>query len=297
MLGRSESQGPQRDGDDTIVRMIAPVPSGPPISGPPTRLLLLDTSGLEASLALAEAPANGDPHGKDPQIVATDAFPGRQASELLLLRLGRLLERAGWSGDSIRAIAVVTGPGSFTGVRIGLAAAKGLAEAWKAPIVGISRLHLLAGTLRAQAVSAQSNPAQSSPAQAQANPAQSRPVWAALSAGRGELFLRGPSAESPNHSPDHEDLVSVAVAHRRMADATVVVCETSVADLLAGLHVLSVPAPTASDALAIALECFHQGLFDDTSTLEGNYLRRTDLEMLQRVAQHKQQKDEKDQKK
>ncbi len=291
----ARAKPPQRERDGTIVRVIAPPNPAPPNPAPPTpaapnsaaptpglatRLLLLDTSAPDASLALAEA-ARGAP----PRIVASDAFPGRQASELLLLRLAALLQRAGWSSpeadrrgpetsDALHAIAVVTGPGSFTGVRIGLAAAKGLAEAWQVPIIGISRLLLLATTAEAQAVSTQRSP-----------------VWAALSAGRGELFLRKPSADSRNDPPEdtrgQEDLVSVAEARRRLADATVAVCETSVADLLDGLRVLSVSPPTASDALPLALERSHQGRFDDTATIEGNYLRRTDLEMLRRSAEQK----------
>ncbi len=256
--------------------MTAPPSSGPQTSvpltsEPPTRLLLLDTSGPEASLALAEAPsADADPH-----VVATDTFPGRQASELLLVRLGRLLERAGWTSNSISAIAVVTGPGSFTGVRIGLAAAKGLAEACQVPILGISRLHLLAATARAQAFSNQPSPA------------QPEPLFAALSAGRGEIFLRSPLVDSLHHTSPQEELLSVAEAYRRIADATVAVCETPVADLLRDLRVLLLPSPTAADALPLALDRLQRAQIDDPATIEGNYLRRTELEMLRRAAEQK----------
>ena len=256
--------------------MTAPPSSGISSSGSPTRLLLLDTSGPEASLALAETPASGT----DPHIVATDTFPGRQASELLLVRLERLLKRAGWTSHSINAMAVVTGPGSFTGVRIGLAAAKGLAEACQVPILGISRLHLLAATAGAQAVSNQA-------ASNQPNPAQPEPLFAALSAGRGEIFLRSPSTDPLHHTSPQEDLLSLAEAHRRIGHATVAVCELSVADLLRDLRLLLLPSPTAADALPLALDRLRRGQIDDPATIEGNYLRRTDLEMLRRVAEQK----------
>lgn len=65
-------------------------------------------------------------------------------SERLLPALVRILEDGDWSGESIDGIAVATGPGSFTGLRIGVATAKALAYTWQKPLVGITVLEALA---------------------------------------------------------------------------------------------------------------------------------------------------------
>jgi tRNA threonylcarbamoyladenosine biosynthesis protein TsaB len=77
---------------------------------------------------------------------------------ILFDRVSLLLDRAGTRIDSIDCFASASGPGSFTGVRIGLTAAKGLAEATGKPVVAVSNLKALAsfgnGPLRATVVDA-----------------------------------------------------------------------------------------------------------------------------------------------
>jgi tRNA threonylcarbamoyl adenosine modification protein YeaZ len=55
-----------------------------------------------------------------------------------------MLDKASVTKDKIDSVAVAVGPGSFTGLRIGLATAKGLAYAWNVPIVGVSTPESLA---------------------------------------------------------------------------------------------------------------------------------------------------------
>jgi len=61
-------------------------------------------------------------------------------AELLFPRLDALLERNGVAYDDLARIAVTTGPGSFTGLRIGLSAARGLALALDIPAIGVPSL-------------------------------------------------------------------------------------------------------------------------------------------------------------
>ena len=64
--------------------------------------------------------------------------------KVLYGQLTRLLHDAGWALDEIDCFASAAGPGSFTGVRIGLAAVKGLAEATGKPAAAVSNLQAVA---------------------------------------------------------------------------------------------------------------------------------------------------------
>ncbi len=62
----------------------------------------------------------------------------------LLLQLLKRFTRAGLEIQNLKLLAVATGPGSFTGLRIGLAVAKGIALACHLPIIGIPTLDIVA---------------------------------------------------------------------------------------------------------------------------------------------------------
>jgi tRNA threonylcarbamoyladenosine biosynthesis protein TsaB len=68
-------------------------------------------------------------------------------SDKLLLHVEQLLQEQQCPLAEIAAFAVVDGPGSFTGLRVGVAVAKGLARACHRPLFGVSSLHLLAAAL------------------------------------------------------------------------------------------------------------------------------------------------------
>jgi tRNA threonylcarbamoyladenosine biosynthesis protein TsaB len=121
------------------------------------RLLAIDTATIACSVALFE----------DGSLIAADyAEIGRGHAEKLIPAIARLPGR----GKANR-ILVNCGPGSFTGVRIGISAAKALALAWSADIHGYSCLGLVAAQARKQ---------MDSP----------RPVCVAMLAGHGEYFLQ-----------------------------------------------------------------------------------------------------------
>ncbi len=66
----------------------------------------------------------------------------RQVAAKLIPTIQSLLEANSVSGNEIKTIAVDCGPGSFTGIRIGIAAAKGLADGWQSKIIGVSVFEL-----------------------------------------------------------------------------------------------------------------------------------------------------------
>ena len=98
------------------------------------RVLLMDTCGAAGSVALADGE----------RVAARAAIAERAASARLLAVVEEVLATAGWGLGDVEAVGVVSGPGSFTGVRVGLAAAKGLCEGLGVPMAAVSRLEVLA---------------------------------------------------------------------------------------------------------------------------------------------------------
>jgi tRNA threonylcarbamoyladenosine biosynthesis protein TsaB len=83
-------------------------------------------------------------------VVARESIPmARGHAEALMPLIARVLEMSGADFKAIDRIAVTTGPGSFTGMRVGIAAARGLGLAAGKPVVGLSTLAAFAAPLLA----------------------------------------------------------------------------------------------------------------------------------------------------
>ncbi|MFZ5929123.1 MAG: tRNA (adenosine(37)-N6)-threonylcarbamoyltransferase complex dimerization subunit type 1 TsaB [Acidobacteriota bacterium] len=100
-----------------------------------TRIVAIDTASEFGSIALAE-------EGRVLEEVLLHSPDG--FAHLLFPHLERLLKRHHWRWEQVTGFAAGAGPGSFTGVRVGLAAAKGLAEASGALAAAISNLQAMA---------------------------------------------------------------------------------------------------------------------------------------------------------
>jgi tRNA threonylcarbamoyladenosine biosynthesis protein TsaB len=215
------------------------------------RILLIHTAGNEGSVALADT-------AFPKAIVATESLPGRTSSEKLVPAIRRLLEARGWKLDELASVVVVHGPGSFTGVRVGLSAAKGLSEAANVPLIAVSRLALLAASVDGGGA----------------------PVHAVLDAGRGQFYY----GEYAGRRCVREELLSLQALLEAVVPGTVAVSEAKVAEALAGISIHRTDEPLAGDALPFALDRIDSGDFEDTATLDANYLRRTDLEIFAKPA-------------
>ena len=104
-------------------------------------VLALDTATPAPALALA-----GERFEGESRLPA-----GRHVSEVLLPTLARLLERAGARLPDVGRIAALAGPGSFTGIRVGLATAWGMARSHAIPLETVGSLEALAETARGAA--------------------------------------------------------------------------------------------------------------------------------------------------
>ncbi|VVS95475.1 tRNA (adenosine(37)-N6)-threonylcarbamoyltransferase complex dimerization subunit type 1 TsaB [Desulfoluna spongiiphila] len=99
------------------------------------RLLAVDTSTLSCGVAVADGEG----------LVSESLFTSRQThSRHLLGMVEETLSRSGLSLGDLEGFSVTVGPGSFTGLRIGMSVVKGLAEVAGKPVVGISTLEALA---------------------------------------------------------------------------------------------------------------------------------------------------------
>jgi tRNA threonylcarbamoyladenosine biosynthesis protein TsaB len=99
------------------------------------RVLALDTTTREGSVALVEDDRVIAEYGGDVARSHAERLPGD---------LVRALDSAGWASSSIDVFAIVAGPGSFTGLRIGIATLQGLALVHGRPVVAVSALEALA---------------------------------------------------------------------------------------------------------------------------------------------------------
>lgn len=108
------------------------------------RILALESSGLVASVAVVD----GALDGKDAQTIAEYTVNYKKThSQTLLPMLDEVVKMTELSLESIDAIAVAAGPGSFTGLRIGSATAKGLGLALDKPLIPVPTLEGLAYNL------------------------------------------------------------------------------------------------------------------------------------------------------
>jgi tRNA threonylcarbamoyladenosine biosynthesis protein TsaB len=198
-------------------------------------LLGIDTCGGAGSVALARRT------GDDLRLLAESELAGKTYSALLIPKIKELIDTQQSGLENLEAVVVAHGPGSFTGIRVGLSAAKGLAEALNIPLLAVSRLAVLAGKAGTNA--------------------------AALDAGRGEFYLRIHAEEA---------LVAPEEICTRL-DESVAVCEENASQVFQ--HAILVQPPTAADALRYAFPRLGAKDFDDVDTIGGNYVRRSDAEI------------------
>jgi tRNA threonylcarbamoyladenosine biosynthesis protein TsaB len=206
------------------------------------RILAIDTTGEFGSIALFE---DG---------VLTEQIPMHSPEgfgHILFEHINRLLSRHSITANDIVCFAAASGPGSFTGVRIGLAAAKGLAEATAKPMVAVSNLKALAWYGR-------------------------RPHRASLlDARRGEIY--GAVYDATLEIVCPETVMKYSAWHQTLPEGDIEIISPDAA-LFPGST--AAPRALAEAVAAIADTEYEKGRAQDPAAIDANYVRRSDAELL-----------------
>jgi len=206
----------------------------------------LDTTGEFGSIALAEGPGAIE----EVPLHSPEGF-----AHILFDEIHGLLGRHGLTLDNIGGFAAASGPGSFTGVRIGLTAVKGLAEAVDRKVVAVSNLEALAWF-------------------------GARPLRAAvIDARRGEVYG---AVFDASLRPVHDEVVTPFESWLASLPDGELEIITNGFELPGDVPFPIITAPRAlAGALArIAADRFAAGLAQDPAEIDANYVRRSDAELL-----------------
>jgi tRNA threonylcarbamoyladenosine biosynthesis protein TsaB len=214
-------------------------------------LLAVDTSGRNGSMALARARAGGV------EVIEEVALASGSFSAQLVPQMAALLEKYGYTKRDLAGFAVASGPGSFTGLRVGLAAIKAMAEILCQPIAAVSLLEMVA----------------------RSGSAEGR-VFSALDAGRSELYI-GDYELGPPVRMHSERLLSREEFSAEVKSRVVVTPDSTIAEFArgAGFRVEQCAAPSSGAIARLGWERIERGETISSEALEANYIRRTDAEI------------------
>ncbi len=222
-------------------------------------LLVTDTSGRNGSVALARAGESSE----EVQLLESTPLAGGTFSAQLVPQIATLLHNHGFSKADIGAFIVVSGPGSFTGLRVGLAAIKGLAEILGKPIVAVSLLEVLAIA---------SN--------------RAGKVIAALDAGRNEIYAGEYEFQENAARLLRESLVPRAELLSGNGTFAISTTDASIAEMarLAGIHVVALQTISIEMIASLGWKKLQTGQTLPPEILDANYIRRTVAEIYPKPA-------------
>lgn len=215
-------------------------------------LLAVDTSGKNGSIALAQC-------GPEDACEVLEMVPleGGTFSAQLVPQIAALLTKHGFGKQHVDGFAVASGPGSFTGLRVGLAAIKALAEVLGKPIAAVSLLEAAVVSL-----------------------GEPGNVWAALDAGRREVYvgeydLNGTATRRSEQLLTAEEFVRAANGRRVVTpDAAILEIARS-----AKLAAAAIERPNSKLIARLGWQKIRAGETISPEALEANYIRRSDAEI------------------
>jgi tRNA threonylcarbamoyladenosine biosynthesis protein TsaB len=222
-------------------------------------LVAADTSGKHGSVALVRADVDGRAI-RNFQSLEVVSLAGGTFSAELVPQISGLLQRHSIKKSEVDGFVVISGPGSFTGLRVGLAAIKGLAEVLGKPIAAISLLEVLARAANHKGR-----------------------VWSAIDAGRHEVYL-GDYDFLKDDLCVTEQLIAqeeLVATVRSNLGSIFVTPDKIIAALLEehALPVLAVEWPRSDFIARVGMEKIMAGKTVSPGDLDANYIRRSDAEI------------------
>jgi len=210
-------------------------------------IVAIDTSGRNGSVALVRGDANSF------EVLGTSAIEGGTYSAQLVPCIASLLHQAGLTKSQLEGFVVVDGPGSFTGLRVGLSTAKAFCEAFEKPLATVSMLEALALT----------------------HGREGETVTTVLDAGRGEVYVGEYLLARHRADVQRESIGKLADFLAQLPSL-----HSRVITTLAKLADATVVEALRADAIArIGLQKLLAGDTADPASLDANYIRRSDAEL------------------
>ena len=212
-------------------------------------LLAVDTSGRQGGVTLARG-------GSDRfEVIESASIEGGTFSAELIPQIAQLLTNHSLTPQQLNGLVAVTGPGSFTGLRVGLTAVKGLAEVLSLPISTVTALEVLMAVFH-----------------------NDTEGIAVIDAGRGEVYvrlMRDGSAE--------EILLSIVKAEdlAKSHNARVMTGDAKLASKFTNAVVIE--DRSSEIAARIGLKKLLAGDTVDVLALDANYIRKSEAEYMQKL--------------
>jgi tRNA threonylcarbamoyladenosine biosynthesis protein TsaB len=221
--------------------------------------LVTDTSGRDGCVALARAAGDSD----HVEVIESVPLAGGNFSAQLVPQISGLLEKHGFGKSDIGAFVVVSGPGSFTGLRVGLAAIKALAEVLAKPIVAVSLLEVIA----------------------LASGCRGR-MLSVMDGGRGQVYAGEYESNDGTTRLVWERLLSKAEFVESARGMTVATSDSVLAKFAgeAGLSVHEISAVNAEMIAQLGFRKLRAGEIVAPDKLDANYIRRSDAEIFSKTS-------------
>jgi tRNA threonylcarbamoyladenosine biosynthesis protein TsaB len=216
-------------------------------------IVSVDTSGRKGSIALCR----GD--GDSFEVLQLTSLEGGTYSAQLLPRIAEALQQNNLSKTDVDGFVVVSGPGSFTGLRVGLSTVKGLCEVLRKPLATVSMLEaLMHGRSGEGAV-------------------------AVLDAGRGEIYVGEYRLASGRATLAREYIAKLDefAARPLVGSGDLLTVDEKIAEALqaANRDAILVAPVNASEIGRIGIRKLLSGETADPVTIDVNYIRRSDAEI------------------
>jgi len=211
-------------------------------------LLAVDTSGRQGGITLARGAAD------QVEIIESAYIQGGTFSAELIPQISDLLSRHQLAAQQLQGLVAVTGPGSFTGLRVGLTAVKGLAEVLKIPIAAVTSLELLLAASSAR-----------------------NGMMAVLDAGRGEVYAAIENGVREEMLLSLEEAISLA----KSRNLQVLAAEPNIATKFDQSKLVTYRSTEIAARIGYSKLCAGETV--DVLALDANYIRRSEAEYMQKM--------------